>query len=102
MPVVAELFFGVEWSSSRDENNKKIRRALQKVLCWPFNYHAAEEYGRIAADLKRRGRVIGQNDIQIAAIAKSIGNCVLVSTDSDFQDIPGLAVENWANARENP
>ena len=36
-----------------------------------------------------------QNDIQIAAIAKSIGNCVLVSTDTDFDEVPGLTVENW-------
>jgi tRNA(fMet)-specific endonuclease VapC len=96
LTVIAELYFGVEFSDTRDDNLKKLRRAITGVVCWPFDLTAAEEYGRIAADLKRRGRVIGQNDIQIAAIAKSIGNCVLVSADSDFQDIPGLTVENWA------
>jgi len=34
-------------------------------------------------------------DIMLAAIAMSLGNCVVVSTDSDLLAIPGLSVENW-------
>jgi tRNA(fMet)-specific endonuclease VapC len=97
LPVIAELYFGAEFSDTRDENLKKLRRALTGVVCWPFDLTAAEEYGRIAADLKRHGRIVGQNDIQIAAIAKTIGNCVIVTADTDFAAIPGLAVENWAS-----
>jgi tRNA(fMet)-specific endonuclease VapC len=37
-----------------------------------------------------------QIDMQIAAIAFSLGNCTVVSTDSDLADVPGLKVENWA------
>ena len=96
LPVVAELFFGAEFSDTRDENLKKLGRALTGIVCWPFDLTAAEEYGRIAADLKRLGRVVGQNDIQIAAIAKTIGNCVIVTADSDFSAISGLSIENWA------
>ena len=35
-------------------------------------------------------------DIQIAAIALSLGNCVVVSKDSDLRAVPGLAVEDWS------
>ena len=34
-------------------------------------------------------------DIMLAAIALSLGNCIVVSTDSDLLAIPGLSVENW-------
>jgi tRNA(fMet)-specific endonuclease VapC len=34
-------------------------------------------------------------DIQIAAIAFSLGHCTVVSGDSDLAAIPGLIVENW-------
>ena len=34
---------------------------------------AAEEYGRVAADLKQRGRLIQPIDIQVAAIALTWG-----------------------------
>ncbi len=37
----------------------------------PFDRQAAEVYGRIAADLERRGLTIGFPDLQIAAIALS-------------------------------
>ena len=53
MPVVAELFFGVELSSTREENSRRLRRALSRIVCWPLNRDAAEEYGRLAAHLRR-------------------------------------------------
>ena len=34
-------------------------------------------------------------DIMIAAIALSLGDCTVVSTDSDLLAVPGLTVENW-------
>ena len=56
MPVVAELFYGMEFSATRDENLRRLRRALSRVVCWPLDRAAAEEYGRVAAALRRMGR----------------------------------------------
>jgi len=39
-----------------------------------------------------------QIDIQIAAIAMSIGNCTVVTTDSDLLSVPGLSIENWQDS----
>lgn len=44
----------------------------------------------------RIGRMMQQIDIQIAAVAFSLGNCTVVSSDSDLTAVPGLTVENWA------
>ncbi len=96
LPVVGELFFGMELSATRDRNLKLLRQALTRVDFWPFDEAAAEEYGRVAADLRRRGVTIQQVDIQVAAIAISLGDCTVVSSDSDMLAIPGLSVENWA------
>jgi tRNA(fMet)-specific endonuclease VapC len=97
LPVVGELFFGVEASAIRDENLKRLKRALSGVVCWPFDRPAAEEYGRLAAELRRIGRPMQQIDIQIAATALSLGDCTVVSADSDLAAVPGLSVENWAS-----
>jgi tRNA(fMet)-specific endonuclease VapC len=35
-------------------------------------------------------------DMQIAAIALSLGNTTVVSGDSDLAAVPGLDVENWS------
>jgi tRNA(fMet)-specific endonuclease VapC len=94
-PVVAELYFGVENSATRDENLKRLRSGLRRIKCWPLTREASEEYGRLALALKRVGRVIGQIDILIAAIAISLGDCTVVSHDKDMLAIPGLPVENW-------
>jgi tRNA(fMet)-specific endonuclease VapC len=63
---------------------------------WPYDENAAAEFGRIFAELRRLGRPIQQIDMQIAAIAFSLGNCTVVSSDDDMNAVPGLAVENWA------
>ena len=64
---------------------------------WPYTDNAAEEFGRIFAELKRTGRMMQQIDMQIGAIARTLPNCVVVSKDSDFQAISGITVENWAS-----
>jgi len=56
---------------------------------------AAFECGRLYAELARVGRPIGVVDMLIASIARTLGNCTVVSTDSDFLAVPGLKVENW-------
>lgn len=101
-PVVGELYFGIEASAARDKNFKRLERALSGIVCWPFTRVAAEEYGRLAAALKRKGRPMQQIDIQIAAIALTLGNCTVVTTDSDLAEIPGLTVENWTLPERAP
>ena len=49
-----------------------------------------------ALDVRRLGRPLQQVDIQIAAIALTLGDCVVVTKDSDLSDVPGLKVENWS------
>jgi tRNA(fMet)-specific endonuclease VapC len=96
MPVVGELLAGIELSESRKRNLDQLRTALTRIVFWPFDRAAAEEYGRLYAKLRRRGRAMQQIDIQVAAIALSVGHCTVVSSDSDLKAIPGLKVENWA------
>jgi tRNA(fMet)-specific endonuclease VapC len=40
--------------------------------------------------------MIGEIDLQIAAIALSMGNTLVVTSDSDLAAVPGLIVEDWA------
>lgn len=95
-PVLAELAYGVEYSTSRDRNMQRLHLALAAWKIWPVTEAAAFEYGRLAANLRRIGRDIQQNDLMIAAIALTLGNCTVVSTDGDLSSVPGLTVENWA------
>ena len=96
MPVVGELFAGVEGSQTRDRNRQRLVLGLNRLPIWPFDRAAAQEFGRLFVELRSLGRPMPQIDIQIAAIALSMGNTTVVSRDSDFLAVPGLTVENWA------
>lgn len=97
MPVLGELWSGVECSSSRERNLAQLRKALSTLVIWPYTVKAAEEYGRIFAELRRAGRSIQQIDMQIGAIARTLPHCTVVSKDADLLAIPGITVENWAS-----
>ena len=97
VPVLGELWSGVEYSSSRQRNVALLRQALATLRIWPFTSVAAEEYGRIFAELRRAGRIIQQVDMQIGAIARTLPHCVVVSKDADLSAISGITVENWAS-----
>jgi tRNA(fMet)-specific endonuclease VapC len=97
-PVLAELAFRAEGSPKREENLKSLREALGIWKLWLPDEKALFEYGRIAFTLKSIGRPIGQNDIMIAAIALTIGHSTVVTMDSDLASVPGLSIDNWAEA----
>jgi tRNA(fMet)-specific endonuclease VapC len=94
-PIIGELFSGLQFSSSRDKNEVRLRRALSELIIWPYDLIAAEKYGHIHAELRRIGRPMQTIDTMAAAIAMTLGNCTIVTTDSDLKAFPGLSVENW-------
>ena len=95
-PVIGELYFGIYNCQSTQKNLQIASRGLRRLVIWPYDQQAAEEYGRIAAHLKSVGRPMQIVDMQLAAIALVMG-CTVVTSDSDLSAIPGLSVENWAS-----
>lgn len=95
-PVVSELAFRAEGSPFRELNLTRLRQATRVWRVWLATMEVSFEYGRLAFELRRIGRALGQNDITIAAIARTMPNCTVVTMDGDFSGVPGLQVENWA------
>jgi tRNA(fMet)-specific endonuclease VapC len=96
LPVLGELYAGIEYSATRERNLEILQRSLKLFRLWPFTPEAAATYGRLYAELRSHGRLIQQVDLQIAAIALELGDCTVVSEDGDLSAVPGLRVENWA------
>lgn len=55
---------------------------------------AAEEYGKIQAEQKAKGRPVPPPDAQIAAVARK-NNLTILTADKHFDYIDGIMVENW-------
>lgn len=97
-PVVGELWQGYEWSHTRDDNLLMCQRRLRQITIWPYDNFAAREFGRIYAELRRLGRPMQQIDMQVAAVALTLGDCTVVTFDSDLASVPGLDVTDWSDA----
>lgn len=95
IPVLGELYAGAEFSASRDHNLDILRRSVKLFRLWPFTPEAAEVYGRLYTELRRKGRIIQQVDLQIAAIALTLGPCTVVSEDGDLRAVSSLGVVDW-------
>lgn len=65
-----------------------------QFACLPVPEAAGDRYARIKFDAQSRGTPLDENDLWIAATALSV-NAILVTTDSDFQRVSGLRIENW-------
>jgi tRNA(fMet)-specific endonuclease VapC len=97
-PVWAELWFGACKSQRVAENQARLREMASELTSLPFDDRAAEHFGEIRSFLNQSGRPIGPYDMQIAAIARSAGLCVVTRNVSEFSRVPGLSIENWQDA----
>lgn len=92
--VAAELWYGAEKKASA-ALAARVDAVLQVLPVLPFDAPADAAYGVLRARLERAGRIIGGNDMLIAAQAIA-GNLVLVTDNLDeFQRVSGLRCETW-------
>jgi tRNA(fMet)-specific endonuclease VapC len=61
-----------------------------------FDYEAADRYGKIRADLERKGQLIGPNDLFIAAIVLSKNGILITHNTREFTRVQSLIIEDWS------
>lgn len=91
----AELMHGVEKSMAIEKNRIALSLFLSPITVLDFHALAAEEYGKIRAELERQGRPIGPMDMLIAGHAKSEGLVLVTNNTKEFCRVEGLMVEDW-------
>src|SRR5271157_5702033 len=92
--VAAELRYGCAKSGST-RWLKAVEDILGELPVLPFDAPADAEYGGIRAELETAGRLIGGNDLLIAAHAYTTGATIVTANASEFKRVRGLNVENW-------
>ncbi len=93
--VWAELHCGACLLANPEQEIRRIETAFGGWPHLPFDDAAAERYGEIRARLQRAGRLIGANDLLIAATALANGLTLITHNTDEFQRVDGLAVEDW-------
>ena len=95
--VVSELSWGVA-KSGLQKNVEALDAFLAAFQVAAYDQAAAFVYGRLRADLERRGTLIGPLDMLIAAHALSLDLTLVTNNEREFKRVPGLRIENWTAA----
>ena len=94
--TLAELFFGAANSKRREANLAEVLEFVGNLSVLPFDETAAMEYGQARAALQQAGRLIGPNDLLIAAHALGVDATLVTNNVKEFSRVKGLRIENWA------
>jgi len=92
----AELVHGVEKNVAVEKNRLALSMLLANIEILDFDVDAADCYGKIRADLEKKGTPIGPLDMMIAGHAQSLGYTVVTNNVKEFSRVMDLKIENWA------
>jgi tRNA(fMet)-specific endonuclease VapC len=91
----AELQFGVAMSARPERECANLASLVELIEVAPFGEDAAAAYGPIRHASPERNR--GALDKLIAAHAVALGVPIVTNNVKDFENYPGVSVENWLN-----
>ena len=94
--VKAELWHGAKKYGNRERRQRALDMLFEPFASLPFDDAAARHYAEIRHHLEIQGRVLGPNDLQIAATARAYG-LTLVTADQEFSRVPGLSLVDWTS-----
>jgi tRNA(fMet)-specific endonuclease VapC len=95
--TLSELFYGAEKILNRDKNLEAVEEFVSHLDVLPYDAKASQHYGQIKATLEKKGQIIGENDIHIAAHATSHGLILVSNNVREFKRVPNLVLENWVS-----
>lgn len=91
----AELVHGVEKSAAVEKNRLALSLLLANIEIMDFDVNAADCYGKIRADLEKKGKPIGPLDMMIAGHAQSLDLTIVTNNVKEFSRVENLKIENW-------
>ena len=91
----SELLYGVEVSPRRQHDEAALKAFLNYVEVLDFPDNATSHYAQIRAQLRKSGKMIGANDLFIAAHARSLGLTLVTHNTQEFRQVRKLAIEDW-------
>lgn len=94
--VKAELYYGAFKSREKKRVILSLDHFLAPFEVIPFGDSEILVYAKIRAILEKKGKIIGPNDLIIAATAVSHSATLVSHNTKEFQRIEELLLEDWA------
>jgi predicted nucleic acid-binding protein len=95
--VRGEILYGfarLPQGKRRQELETKAAKLFAVLPCESILEKAGDHYATIKLARQQKGLSLDENDLWVAATALSLG-AILITRDSDFQQIDGLTVTDW-------
>ena len=89
-----ELLFGLAKKPDAKQLSIVVHEFLIRVDVLPWDSAVAACYGKLRADMQKKGKILGNLDLLIAAHALALG-VVLITNDRAFTQVEGLKIEDW-------
>lgn len=90
-----ELIYGAEKSQHKTKNLAKVHRLAEIYPVVEISIAIMETFGRLKAELQKKGSPLDEFDLMIGATALTKGYCVVTNNERHFKRIPGLECQNW-------
>ena len=85
-----EIYEGIYFGRDPRTHEKGFIQFLRFVKVLPLNRQVMKQFARIRGELRRRGKLIGDPDLLIAATALYHNRVLITRNRSDFERIPEL------------
>lgn len=90
-----ELIYGAKKSQHPIKTMKLLDELMSLIPPLPIPTEAGKLYGEIRSKLEKKGKVIGNNDLWIAAHAIALELTLVTNNTKEFSRISQLKLENW-------
>jgi len=90
-----ELLYGAQKSSLPEKSHVILQELTNIISPLPMPNDVAKYYGEIRATLEKQGKIIGNNDLWIAAHALTLGLTLVTNNEKEFSRVHHLNIENW-------
>jgi len=94
--VAAEIRYGCAKKNAA-ALTERANIILNALAILPLEAPLDSHYADIRRTLEAQGRLIGPNDLLIAAHARHLGLTLVTANEEEFQRVKDLKVENWLN-----
>jgi len=92
--VAAELRYGAAKRAS-PRLSAQLEVVLGALEVLPFEIPGDAVYGSLRTRLEQTGKLIGANDLLIAAHALALGYTIVTDNEKEFSRVKDLPRENW-------
>ncbi len=90
-----ELLYGAQKSQYAKKAAQVVQQFCDYIPPLPLSLKVPEYYANIRAELEKKGKTIGNNDLWIAAHCLELNIILVTNNEKEFSRVEQLKIENW-------